>query len=939
MSLVSTVNDQERDDILYSTKVTTVKSTVKKSSSRGHGPSVYQTSGEPLSKEALYRAKLKYGVYQSPATQISTGVSEPKVASDIAANLANDNKTTIEAYKRMFVDPNAAKAATKVGVKGIESVRSVDVATSHAGSQSAATRAYSLASNEGTAKKVTKSSSSTTASRSKSHSISSATHAYSASSSFTSEQKVNPKPKPMNFSKVLAGAEKKAEQRIHDRTSPERKNFSYGLKTNSAGKAAGNSFQLTKETLDKISAKIDVSNIEKEADPNHYAEWAAYAVKDIDPGSLMDAEFKEQEKKRKEYLKQLTSQQVLTKARENADRELRAIDAADHHNFLFGNEAYNKAAVEVAQKNFQKKVPYQNKINMGGGLWLAPEDVDDIAKKLVSPLLNEVSERADDQRATDLDINERTEAYKTEYAAWLAMQSAKLHNDEAFVQNSERAQAKEKETAKSDAAKKLSDFIAKKDKEVEAKNEALLNAKESQKDLELENKQTLKADRRRIRSVLVSFDTNNNTDIGAARTEQEELLKPYHDDLKIAETEHDRLVQEKEDINKEIEKLRLTIEEHHVTISQYEKDIVAYEEQHQEELRKLENLGSDKAGLQTDLDDNVITLANKAKAQAALSSEEARLKQLEVEAMVNERRSQLNITQIELQRERLSMLDAMRELAESRGDVKIDDERVKKLIGMTSDEYVEQQKEVSDNAVKTPVSDDLDEEDEVDEDQNLSEEKQAPTNRHLEIAADEPGSLAAPSASAKSVKGASGVLVPEEETKATQTQTQTPGKAQKKHVAIAPPKTTPEAEKKEENPSWSEKFFLGSSRAKKRRESASKASVAKPKDAATTATAPAAKKSSTTAPATKKPATTTAAPAKEKNELEHTFSGFSQGSIPDEETGTATAVPKTDKKTKAPATEESEDDIPELSGPEENVEVNGDPAEKEKRSSYFKEVF
>lgn len=932
MSLISTVNDQGSDDILYSSKVTTAKSTVKKSSARGHGSSVYQTSGEPLSKEALYRAKLKYGVYQSPATQVSAGVSEPKVASDIAANLANENRTTIEAYKRMFVDPNAAKAATKVGVKGIASVRSVEVATSHAGSQSAATRAYSVASTEGTAKKATKTSSSATATRGKSHSISSATQAYSASSSFTSDQKVNPKPKPMNYSKVLAGAEKMAEQRIHDRTSPDRKNFSYGLKTNGAGKAAGNSFHLTKETLDRISAKIEISSIEKEADPNHYAEWAAYAVKDIDPASLMDAEFKEKEKKRQEFLKQLTSQQVLTKARENADRELRAIDALDHHNFLFGNEAYNKAAVEVAQKNFQKKVPYQNKINMGGGLWLAPEDVDDIAKKLVSPLLSEVSERADDQRATDLDIAERSEAHKTEYAAWLAMQSAKLHNDDAFVQNSERAQSKEKETAKSDAAKKLSDLIAKKDKEVEAKNEELLKVKESQQELEKEMTEKRKTDRRRVRGVLVNFDTTNQSDIGAARTEQEELLKPYHDDLKAAETEHDRLIQEKEDINKEIEKLRTTIEEHHVTIAQYEKDIVSYEEQHEEELRKLEDLGTDKAGLQVDLDENVITLANKAKAQAALSSEEARLKQLEVEALVNERKSQLNVTHIELQRERLSMLDAMRELAESRGDEKIDDERVKNLIGMTSDEYVAQQKKVSDNAVLTPVSADLDEEDEVDEDQNIPEKKQAPINHHLDIVADEPGSVDAPSASAKSVKGASGVLVVEEEpkpTEKTQTPVQTADKAQKKHVSIEPPKkTVSEKEKKEDNPSWSEKFFLGSSRAKKRRESISKASVPKPKGTATAAAAPATKKSTTTAP------------APEEHDLEHTFSGFSQGSIPDEETGTTTiAATNTDKKTKTPATEESEDDVPELSGPDENIEVNGDTAEKEKRSSYFKEVF
>ena len=96
MSLVSTLNDQEREDILQTSSKTVTKTRVRKNG-------VYQTSGEPLSKEALYRAKLKYGFYESPATKVSTGVVEPKIASDIAANYANDNKVTITAYKLSLI--------------------------------------------------------------------------------------------------------------------------------------------------------------------------------------------------------------------------------------------------------------------------------------------------------------------------------------------------------------------------------------------------------------------------------------------------------------------------------------------------------------------------------------------------------------------------------------------------------------------------------------------------------------------------------------------------------------------------------------------------------------------------------------------------------------------------------------------------------------------
>lgn len=891
MSLVSAVKDQDRDELLNgSHPAGTVKKTTIRSSS-----SVYQTSGEPLSKEALYRAKLKYGVYQSPATKTSTGVSEPKVASDIAANLANDNKTTINAYKRLFVDPGAAKAATKVGVKGIQHVPANEVASTHAGSQSAATRAYSIASNT-SAKKVTKTSGE--GNRHRSHSVSSASHALTSS---FSEKKVNPPPKPLNLAKVLSGAERQAEQRIHDRTTPERKNFSYGLKTNAAGKAAGNSFQLTKETLGKMASKIDSTAIEKEADPHNYAEWAAYAVRDIDPKTLMNLDFQEAEKKRQTYLSQLTSQQVLLKARENADRELKAIDALDHHNFLFGNEAYNKAAVERARKNAEKMVPYQNKINLGGGLWLSPEDVDDIAKGLINPVLGEVTQRAGDQRATDLDIKERNETYRREYAAWLDMQHSKLQNNQLIVAETDSRHAREKEATKAEATKTYNELVARKDKEIAEKNEKLAKTKESKAALEKQMEDRLKSEDERVKLMIANFTKSNEKDIKASKKEQEELLKPYHDGLKEAEDEHARLLKEKTSIEEEIEKLRTSIETHKEQLAKYEEDIKAQEEKETSERQRLTELGTEKDELRTDLDENVIVTANKAKEQAAISSEEARLRQLEVDAIINERKSKLNETEIELQREKLSMLDAMRKVAEARGDKKIDEERVKSLIGMTSEEYMTKQKELHGKDAPAPVGADLDEEDEPDEDLVDSNVSAKPVNRHLDLTdADD----AAPSASVKSVTGASGRIP--EETKPTENKPvknkslETKAAPPQKHVTVS---DTAKSAKGDDEASWAEKFFLGGPSAKTRRESLSKAKKGEKSN---------------------KPATT-----KEGHDLEHTFSGFSQGSIEEH---------AQKKKTAASLADESEDDdeeVPELSGTEGNDESNGE----NKRSSYFQEVF
>lgn len=894
MSLVSAVKEGD----LYGQDEREVRRETKISSS------VYQTSGEPLSKEALYRAKLKYGVYQSPATNVSLGVPQPKVASDIAANVANENKITINAYKRLFVDPGAAHAATKVGLKGVEPAPVVEVKKSHAGSQSAATRAYSIASSTASTKKVTKSvhtGSSGATSRDRSHSVSSAAHALSASANFN-EQKVNPQPKPLNLSKVLSGAERQAERRIHDRTSPERKNFTYGLRTGGAGKAAGNSFELSKETLEKISAKIDSRAIEKEADPQNYAEWAAYAVRDVDPSTLMDAEFQEREKRRQQYLSQLTSQQVLAKARENADKELKIIDSLDTHKMLFGNEAYNKAAIEMARKNAQKTTPYENKINMGGGLWLSPDEVNDIAENLINPVLGEVTQRAEDQRATDLDIKERTEAHKAEYAAWLEMQHSKVRNNATIVVNTNIRHEREKEESREKATKDYNELVAKKDKQIADKEEKLAKTKEIKAEFEKEMEGKLKSEDERVALVLANYDQTNKKDLEDARKEQEELLKPYHDALDAAEKEHARLIEEKTDIQKEIEKLRSSIDSHGVLLLKYERSIKANDEKQAAELRNLQNLDSEKQKLRTDINENVINLANRAKEQAAISSEQARLRQLEVDAIINERKSRLNETEIELQREKLNMLDAMKEAAEARGDSAIDEDRVKELLGMSSEDYIAQQKNTVSKTETRPVGVDLDEEDEADE-ENLSEPGEVaakPGHAHLDLAAFEREGPA-PSASVRSIADVS-ARIPEEPKPST-----------------AAPGPSEHPTKGDKDVSWSEKFFLGSARARKRRESQHKSE--KPEISKSTETAKTAAPSGTAADA--------------GHELQPTFSGFSQDGVAAQQD----AGKKKAKSTETPTADESEDedeeDVPDLSTTERNDDLGG----TNKRSSYFQEVF
>lgn len=215
--------------------------------------------------------------------------------------------------------------------------------------------------------------------------------------------------------------------------------------------------------------------------------------------------------------------------------------------------------------------------------------------------------------------------------------------------------------------------------------------------------QELKDEKARLDQDLEEWGKKCEQDITEARKEQEELLKPYHDDLANAEAEHKTLVEERDAINAEISRLQDAIVDHKRKISGYGNDLDAQKNRNIREDDKLLELGQTKESLESHLNDDVIILANKAKEQAELSTKEARLKQLEVDSLINERKSELNATEIELKKEKLSLLEAMKDVASARGDDKIDEEKVKKLIGMTSEEYLTQNKSVEKNVEDLPT--------------------------------------------------------------------------------------------------------------------------------------------------------------------------------------------------------------------------------------------
>ncbi|CAB4256918.1 similar to Saccharomyces cerevisiae YMR031C EIS1 Component of the eisosome that is required for proper eisosome assembly [Maudiozyma barnettii] len=726
MSLVSAVTDKER------TSQTTTKNGTKHEKVNKRSGAVYQTTGEPLSREALYRAKMKYGYYKSPANKPSVGVKDTAKASDSAAVLAASNRQTIDAYKRLL-DPNATRAAHAVSktktrsrttsVTSNKSRSSGENISSQERASAAASKAFSMTSTReqtlGTGAAMTDSNKTIT-----NNNTNKAYSLKSASSVLKQYERDLHKPKPeviptskkMNLSKVLKGAESRAETRVRQRTEPHPENFSYGIQTNAH---QYNQFTLSKDMMNAIMSKTgqkDISSSDLSAasarsslktsvkskaesassSKNHdMAMNAAYAVRSFDTRNPVDDELEKQAENRQMYLKQLTSTKVLAQARANVDKEIENIEKEDYGRQLFANDAYNRTAVSIAQNNLTKKrALVNNKINMGGGLWLSSEDIQQISQNLLNPVLGEITERADSQRAADVDIANRTKKLQQNVQNWNILQTGKIANDTKYQKDSDDKLAKEKNDVLVTANNKYNEMIQRMEAELSKHNDEFNDTKQTYEDLKLEMAMKLDLEQEYCDKELVNWNETRANDIQDALEEQRTLLQPYLLDLQRAQDEHDQLIKDYDTINGRITFLNTQIDEHKTKIENYSHDLEGQRQQEARDVSEQGELDENKKDLENNLDMSIVVKANKVKEEAQLSAKELELKQLEIDAAINARKSELNEAEISLQKEKLVLLDVMKESSELEGSPQLDEEKVKALIGMSSAEYLSKHRPV-----------------------------------------------------------------------------------------------------------------------------------------------------------------------------------------------------------------------------------------------------
>ncbi|CAI4046257.1 hypothetical protein SUVZ_11G1630 [Saccharomyces uvarum] len=688
MSLISSLDTTNVEPIRTSSELTTERETVRVStlrkslhSSEMHRSasktprtfpdhvqklksiySTYQHDGQPLSKEAIYHTKQKYGILNTPAYHKTLGLGDTgSESADLAARLANRNKKSIDEPVGPTIEQKALNEASKITFSKIPLTPPVEIPMKInlglKGKRESLTRSAAqkaLASNFS-------SDNSTVVVSNRSKPASSAATAIGNSFDANSVNPQHPAGfKSLDLSKVLDGAERRAIKRINGRLYPEKVNFQNGLLTGKeSGVSKANKEVFKKGTLKKLERSAEEFLEAQPGDGRQglndrqymYAKSAADAVKDLDPRALVDPNFAAKELQKKTYLKQISSPLVLHEAQKLANKKLRDIDSNDAYLILFGNQAYNKLAVDIALKHYSANQELKKKIYLGGGLWITPEEVNTVARNLISPVINEISDRANRQRDVDQDIEKRTSILDQEYENWKFMERTKEQNDRQILLAMESKRQQEKVAKQAETGQAYNLLVNNMGAEVEEKEKELQIIKQDREHLRVELQGVLSKSVSEEEGDVKDWSESCQRDLENTNIEQAQAARLYPDDLRASTHGYDKLLDEHDRVQGQIKRLNVSINEHRSDIYNFE---VRIDTGGALTATREEKFGGGWHLMDATVNDSVVILAEKAKQEAELASEEAMLQQLEIDEMVNKRKIKLYEHKIRLRKENLS---------------------------------------------------------------------------------------------------------------------------------------------------------------------------------------------------------------------------------------------------------------------------------------------
>ncbi|KAK9239994.1 hypothetical protein V1525DRAFT_263004 [Lipomyces kononenkoae] len=180
---------------------------------------------------------------------------------------------------------------------------------------------------------------------------------------------------------------------------------------------------------------------------------------------------------------------LLAAAQRNVQSKLDAIDKEAASTTLFGNKEFNAMALALAEIGITGKYtanPYDaGRVDVGGGVYMSPEEVHGIAQQHVQPVLEDLDQKAFDQQVKDEMARQEKERIKSEKAA----EKARKKEEKADKKKQKDAEKQTRKEQKEDEKRRKQEEKQRKKEEKEREKALSQEKKKEEKRLKGISKQ------------------------------------------------------------------------------------------------------------------------------------------------------------------------------------------------------------------------------------------------------------------------------------------------------------------------------------------------------------------------------------------------------------------------------------------------------------------
>ncbi|KAG7664761.1 EIS1 [[Candida] subhashii] len=517
----------------------------------------YQTNGKPLSAEALYKQKLKQGVFHSPSGGI-VGVNSN--ASDTAALLAASSDLTVKPSYERTIAPEAHTAALAAKQQRIE-IWHRDKEDPYADAAAANARTSTLAS----------------------------TASAPVSSVYTGVPS-------LNSNSIYTAAQQLSTSTMTSRINPERDIKRSGIQTKSssaspAAATAALNLHKINQAAERNSTKSLTSRFNPEldyrsglvGDQQAKTDAGAAATASLKHGGTFTSQVSSQTRSNTFKASDIVGANLLSVASSRANERLNTLNAGTPASLREQAQVYAQA-LAVAQKNADERIKSHQAgvIDLGGGLTMLRSDLDKLASTYVNPVLQDIEHKADSRRQADLERKQRQLELEQEHERAKQLEAEAKLQEKRDLEAAKQKRIVENEDKKKSEEDKYLEYQKERNDEVDAKGQELreLEAKHAEEKEALLTEKQQNQDR--IDEEEANFIAERKKELEDMQAERDELIKPTLEELEVetaklkeltdARDELDNEVKAAEDLDKEYEdkiaELNAKLEE---TQAEYEK--------------------------------------------------------------------------------------------------------------------------------------------------------------------------------------------------------------------------------------------------------------------------------------------------------------------------------------------------------------------------------